>query len=248
MRQVDGRPSLTDLSVVIPCYNESANLPRLLEAVSRAVAADVSMEVIFVDNGSTDDSARVFAELLPQHAFAVGVKVPVNKGYGHGILTGLRSAKGRVVGWTHADLQTDPRDVPDAYRAFRTQLLDGRAVLKGRRVGRPLVDRLFTGGMSIIASLALKGRFSDVNAQPKLFPRTLLDDMDGAPGDFSLDLYLLWLAGRQGYAVLEHPVGFGMRTQGEAKGGGSLRLKWKFTRRTLAFIRRLRRQIRAEAD
>lgn len=238
---------MIDLSVVIPCYNESANLPRLVEAVARAIPADVSMEVIFVDNGSTDDSARVLAELLPRHPFAVGVSLAVNEGYGHGILTGLRSAAGRTVGWTHADLQTDPRDVVDGYRAFRAQLLEGRTVLKGRRVGRPLVDRVFTGGMSAIASLALSGRFSDVNAQPKLFPRAWLDDMGAAPTDFSLDLYLLWLAGRKGYAVVEHPVAFGTRTHGEAKGGGSLRTKWKLTRRTLAFIRTLRRQIRAEA-
>lgn len=238
---------MIDLSVVIPCYNESANLPGLVDAVSRAVPDDIAMEVIFVDNGSTDDSARVFAELLPRHPFAVGVRVPVNQGYGHGILTGLRRAGGRVVGWTHADLQTDPRDVVDGYRACRTRLLDGRTVLKGRRVGRPPFDRLFTGGMSLFASLALRGRFSDVNAQPKLLPRALLDDMGAAPNDFSLDLYLLWLAARKGYAIVEHPVSFGVRTHGEAKGGGSLRLKWKLTRRTFAFILALRHQIRSEA-
>lgn len=238
---------MIDLSVVIPCYNESANLPGLLDAVARAVPADIVMEVIFVDNGSTDGSARVFADLLPRHPFAVGVRVPTNQGYGHGILTGLRTARGCVVGWTHADLQADPRDVLDGYRAFRTRLLEGRTVLKGRRVGRPLFDRLFTGGMSLIASMALSGRFSDVNAQPKLFPRALLDDMGAAPGDFSLDLYLLWLAGRKGYAIVEHPVLFGRRAHGEAKGGGSLRLKWKLTRRTFAFIRTLRQQIRLEA-
>ena len=237
---------MIDLSVVIPCYNEAANLPRLLDAVSRALPGDLSMEAIFVDNGSTDDSARAFAELLPRHPFAVGVRVPVNKGYGHGILTGLGRATGRIVGWTHADLQTDPRDVIDGYRAFRSRLLQGRTVLKGRRIGRPPADRLFTGGMSIIASLALGGRFSDVNAQPKLFPRVLLDHMSTAPGDFSLDLYLLWLAGRKGYTIVEHPVAFGRRIHGEAKGGGSLRLKWKLTRRTFAFIRTLRQQIRSE--
>ncbi len=234
-----------DLSIVIPCYNEAANLPRLFEVVSRSVPSNLAMEVVFVDNGSTDASARVFAELLPRYSFARSVTVPLNKGYGYGILTGLRSTTGRVVGWTHADLQTDPTDVVGGYRAFQNQLSAGRTVLKGRRVERPLVDRLFTRGMSIIASLALGARFYDINAQPKLFPRALLDEMGEAPNDFSLDLYLLWLARCHGYNLVEYPVVFGKRIMGEAKGGGSLRLKWKLTRRTLTFIRVLRRNIRS---
>jgi glycosyltransferase involved in cell wall biosynthesis len=238
---------VTDLSLVIPCYNESPNLLRLVDAVARSIPPDISMEVIFVDNGSTDTSARIFSEILPHHAFAVGVTVPMNRGYGYGIITGLHRATGRVVGWTHADLQTDPADVVNGYRAFRSALTDGRAVLKGRRVGRPIVDRLFTAGMSIVASLALGGRYSDVNGQPKLFSRALIEAMDAPPSDFSFDLYLLWLARHKGYAIVEYPVAYGRRAGGEAKGGGSLRLKWKLTRRTLTFIRGLRRQIHSEA-
>lgn len=238
---------MTDLSLVIPCYNEAPNLRRLVNAVAGSIPADISMEVIFVDNGSTDTSARIFAEILPRHPFAVGVRVPINKGYGDGIMTGLKRATGGVVGWTHADLQTDPADVVNGYRAFRHELIEGRAALKGRRVNRPTVDRLFTAGMSIAASLALGGRFSDVNGQPKLFSRKLIAEMDAAPGDFSLDLYLLWLARHKGYAIVEHPVAYGRRAGGEAKGGGSLRVKWTLTRRTLTFIRRLRHQVRTGA-
>ena len=238
---------MTDLSLVIPCYNESPNLLRLVNAVARSIPADVSMEVIFVDNGSTDATARIFADILPRHSFAVGMRVPINKGYGYGIMSGLKRATGGVVGWTHADLQTDPADVVDGYRTFRNELTEGRAVLKGRRLGRPMVDRLFTAGMSMLASLALGCRFSDVNAQPKLFPHELIAKMDTAPADFSLDLYLLWLARQKGYAIVEHPVAYGRRAGGEAKGGGSLRLKLKLTRRTLTFIRGLRHQIRSGA-
>jgi len=237
---------VTDLSLVIPCYNEAANLVRLVDTVARSIPDDFSMEVIFVDNGSTDSSARLLADLLPRHSFAVAVSVPVNKGYGFGIMAGLKRATGSVVGWTHADLQTDPEDVVNGYRAFGTQLRDGRIVLKGRRVGRPAADRVFTAGMSLVASLALGGRFADVNGQPKLFSRRLLEEMDAAPSDFSLDLYLLWLARQKGYAIVDYPVIYGRRTGGEAKGGGSLRLKWKLTRRTVTFICGLRQQIRSE--
>lgn len=238
---------MPDLSLVIPCYNEAGNLPGLMEAVRRAMPQDFVMEVVFVNNGSTDGSRRVFEELLPRYPFARLATVDVNQGYGFGILAGVRAATGAVIGWTHADLQTDPADAVHAYRAFREPLREGRVLVKGRREGRPLIDRLFTAGMSWYASAALGGRFSDINAQPKLFSRALVAHMEKAPHDFSLDLYVLWLAASRHYAIAEHPVRFGERAHGEAKGGGSLRLKWKLTRRTLAFIRHLRRAIRAGA-
>jgi hypothetical protein len=56
----------------------------------------------------------------------------------------------------------------------------------------------------------------------------------------------MWLASANGLAIVEFPVRFGTRTAGEAKGGGSLRVKWKLTRRTLKFIWQLQQRIRAE--
>jgi glycosyltransferase involved in cell wall biosynthesis len=232
-----------DLSLVIPCYNESGNLPRLIERVAAVVPSDFSMEVIFVDNGSTDDSRRVFEDLLPRYPFAQLCRLDLNQGYGFGILSGLEAARGAVMGWTHADLQTDPADVVQAYRATQDALAAGRTVVKGRRLARPLFDRVFTAGMSFIASAALGDRFSDVNAQPKLFPRALMARFVDPPKDFSLDLYVLWMARRAGYAIVEYPVAFGDRTHGEAKGGGSWKVKWKLTRRTIGFIGALRRRI-----
>jgi glycosyltransferase involved in cell wall biosynthesis len=242
---VTGARPPADLSFVVPCYNEAANLPKLFEKLIHGLPADLTVEVILVDNGSTDDTARVLRELLPRCASARSVRVPVNKGYGYGILAGLRETRADVIGWTHADLQTDPADVVDGFRQLRARPDWQRLVLKGRRVGRPLFDRLFTHGMSAVASAALGIRVSDVNAQPKLFPRALLGAMGEAPHDFSLDLYLLWLAHTTGHLVIEHPVEFGKRVHGEAKGGASLRGKWRLTRRTLQFILKLRRRIRA---
>ena len=88
-------------SIVVPCYNEAKNLPNLMarfEPFGAGGAGD--FELILVDNGSTDESAAVFAEELakPGRAFmrVVTVKSP-NVGYGHGIMTGLRAAKGDYI-------------------------------------------------------------------------------------------------------------------------------------------------------
>lgn len=232
-------------SLVIPCYNEEANLQDLVSAVARAIPPDLATEVMFVDNGSTDGTAALLPRLIAGHPFARITTVPVNRGYGFGILSGLRESAGAVVGWTHADLQTDPADAVEAYRAHALALATGATIVKGRRTARPFVDRAFTAAMSLFASASLGYRFSDINAQPKIFSRTLLPELARSPHDFSLDLYLLWLGQRNGLSIVEHPVAFGKRTRGDAKGGGSLRLKWKLSRRSITFILMLRRDIRA---
>jgi len=235
------------LSVIVPCYNEADNLPALFDAFRAAVGERADIEVVLVNNGSRDRSAEVFAELASQerHAFVRVVTVSVNRGYGFGILAGLRGAAGEFLAWTHADLQTDPKDVLIAFERLSREHEPAKCFLRGRRVGRPLFDRVFTAGMGLFASLMLRSRLRDINAQPKLFHRSLLEQMTDAPHDFSLDLFVLHLANRSGLKVLEQPVGFGARTAGEAKGGGSLRGKYKLTRRTFAFIVELRRKLLA---
>ena len=231
------------LSLVIPCYNEARNLPLLIARLKEVFATD-DVEAILVDNGSTDDTPAVLAEQLAGQSTIRTTRVDVNQGYGYGILCGLRAAQGEYLAWTHADMQTDPVDVVLGFDRLLARPNPERCLLRGRRVGRPLVDRLFTKGMGWVASAALGMLLVDINAQPKIFHHALLAEMDDAPWDFSLDLYLLHLAHSRNYLVVEQPVEFGQRMHGQAKGGGSLLGKVKLTRRTLAYIFRLRKQLR----
>ncbi|TXI11515.1 MAG: glycosyltransferase [Polynucleobacter sp.] len=68
------------LSLIIPCYNEAANLPLLLDRC--ATLGDLAdIEVILVDNGSTDNSPVVLQALLPKYPHCRTVRVPINQGY-----------------------------------------------------------------------------------------------------------------------------------------------------------------------
>lgn len=98
------------LSIVVPCYNEAENIPLILKRFSDIIMRN-DIEVILVDNGSTDTSPQILSELLPVYSFARSVKVDVNQGYGYGIVQGLKSCNGEFIGWTHADMQTDPADL-----------------------------------------------------------------------------------------------------------------------------------------
>lgn len=230
------------LAIVIPCYNEAENIPFLLERFNEVIGKR-NIEVILVNNGSTDNSEEAIMSLLPQYPFARTVFVPVNRGYGYGIIQGLKQADGDYIGWTHADLQTDPDDVVKAYKIINKRK-DERIFVKGNRRGRPLFDEIFTKGMSLFESMYLGTALLDINAQPNVFPKCFFESWKTPPFDFSLDLYALYTAKRCGLKVVRFAVNFPERLKGESKwNNDGFKSKWKFIKRTLNFSIKLKRQI-----
>lgn len=227
-------------SLVIPCYNEAANLPLLLERCAR-VAATPGVEVILVDNGSTDASPAVLGEALPRHPGCRSVRVEKNQGYGFGILSGLRAAEGDILGWTHADMQTDPLDALTGLALFDRYGQD--IFVKGRRYGRPLGDVAFTVGMSAFETLLLGKRLWDINAQPTMFSRRFFTLWRSAPQDFSLDLYAYYQARAVGLSVRRFPVRFGKRAHGVSHWNINWAAKRRFIRRTVDFSFELKRSL-----
>ena len=236
---------MINLSIVIPCFNESKSLPRLFLACLNASKGRNDIQFIFVNNGSQDETQIVLDKLLSQenYTFWKSVNVPINKGYGFGILQGLAVAEGKILAWTHADLQTDPKDVVLAYELYKVELESNNCIVKGERKGRKLFDNIFTGGMSLISSLFLSQKLWDINAQPKIFHRDFMTQLRKAPYDFSLDLYILFVANRIKISIKSFAVFFYFREFGEAKGGGSLKGKFKLIRRTIGYIFELRNDI-----
>jgi glycosyltransferase involved in cell wall biosynthesis len=99
------------------------------------------VEVVLVNNGSTDNSAEVLQKLTASHSFIRVENVEVNTGYGNGILAGLRSSKTNLLGWTHADMQTDPADILEGLKFFDAD--NQNLFVKGKRYGRPLYGCCF---------------------------------------------------------------------------------------------------------
>lgn len=230
------------LSLVIPCYNEAAGLRELVARCVLVFGGRDDVEVILVDNGSKDDTPAILAELVPKHAFLRTVRVDVNQGYGHGILTGLAAATGDVLGWTHADLQTDPNDALIGFSRFLGSATPERLLVKGRRYGRPGSDLVFTWGMAAFESALLRAPLWDVNAQPNLFHRSFYATWQDPPTDFSLDLFVYWQATRAGLTLERFPVRFGARAHGISRWNVNWQAKVKFIQRTVDYSVRLARR------
>ena len=214
------------LSIVVPCYNEEENIPLILERFEEIIEQK-DIEVILVNNGSTDNSAQILADLLPKYSF---VKT---------VLQGLHMCRGEYIGWTHADMQTDPADIIKALEIIERER--GLVFVKGNRKGRPLFDVFFTMGMSLFETCYLHKKLYDINAQPNIFPKIFFDEWEEPPHDFSLDLYALYMAGKKGLKVVRFPVLFPERIHGQSKWNTGLKAKWKFIKRTVDFSVKLKK-------
>jgi glycosyltransferase involved in cell wall biosynthesis len=196
-------------------------------------------ELILVDNGSTDDTPGVLASLLPSYPFARSVRVDVNQGYGHGLATGLRAARGQVLAWSHADLQTDPGDVFRALRVYRAAACPERTLVKGHRHGRRASERFISWSMQTISTVLFCTRMREINAQPKLFHRGLLVHLADPPLDFNFDVYVLYQALRHGWRVQSLPVQFPPRPYGQSNWAATWRSKVRTITRSVRYMCRL---------
>ena len=226
------------LSVILPCFNESENIPIVLERFSKVIDRD-DIEVIFVNNGSTDKTQEILEELIPNFKFAKFENLMENRGYGYGISYGLKVAKGEYLSWTHADMQTDPKDIIRGLNIIESTRYKEKIFVKGLRKGRSLSDEFFTVGMSIFESLLLWSPLWDINAQPTIFSRELFDNLSESPKDFSFDLYYYYLALKNNYKIIRFKVNFGKRYFGQSSWNINWKSKIKFIIRTILFTVRL---------
>jgi glycosyltransferase involved in cell wall biosynthesis len=230
-------------SIIVPCFNESKNIPLILEKFRSVIKRD-DIEVLLVNNGSLDDSKEIMNELVPKYSFARVLDIEKNQGYGFGITSGLSEARGRYIGYTHADMQTDPEDVIKALQLIEDEPDSKNWYIKGRRKGRPLFDQFFTIGMSVFETVYLGESLWDVNAQPNIFHRSFFEEIKSScPRDFSLDLYLLFAARKRQINVKRFNVEFPNRRHGESSWNTGLASKWKFIKRTFEFSVKLKKEL-----
>lgn len=210
---------MLEFQLVLPCYNEAKSLAFLLERAVKAAQEggynSRQFQLVIVENGSLDDSRQVLKQLEegPLASWFTKVVVPKNLGYGYGVFQGLKSTTAPVIGWSHADQQCDPRDAFVALNAYKKSE-DSRTLVKGSRSGRNWKDRWVTHVFEFFARLIIGVKTRELNAQPKVFNRELLQCLEEPPNNFAFDLYVLYRALKNEYKVLTVPVLFPPRVHG----------------------------------
>jgi len=210
---------MTVISVVIPAYNEVRFIGELVGQI-RAVdlsALNCALELIVVDDGSKDGTAEV-VEALP----AVRLIRKPNGGKGSAVRAGIGAATGEYVLIQDADLEYDPRD----YVPMISALLKGVApVIYGSRYiahYKPYPNQsmaAFLGGTSLSAAgWVFTGRFlTDTVTALKLFPRTLLLELDLKTSGFELDHEITAKVLGRGLRIVEVPIRYYPRSRADGK-------------------------------
>jgi glycosyltransferase involved in cell wall biosynthesis len=215
MNRTTGVP---DLSLAMPCYNEQDCLPLTVPALVDAFQkAEIDLEVVLVDNGSTDRTSAVIDELIARGLPVVKAVVPVNRGQGLGIRTGLNACRGRHIGYLAADGQVGTESVLLVYRAVATA--GDRTIAKVRRRFRPdsltrkIVSIFYNVGMLII----FPGVPSlDVNGSPRIMPREVLPLLDLTSSDWFLEAEIMLKAQYLRLMVIEIDVPGRLRKGGRS--------------------------------
>ncbi len=205
------------LSIVIPFFNEADNVSAVVGSlIAKLVKADITHEILLVDNGSTDATRERAQAVVKAHATARIVVVERNHGYGGGVLAGLCRARGRYLGFITGDGQVMPEAVLEVYRHLTESRLDFcKAVRQVRSDGWQRAalsrwgNRLFCWCFPML-------RTYDINGSPKLFTRSMYERLQPTSTDWFLDAEIVIKAHLLRAAIGEVPVESPARASGES--------------------------------
>lgn len=210
-----------NLSIIIPAYNEEATLA---EIIQRVRATGRATEIIVVDDGSTDRTPQILAELAEAGQPPLRVlHHQTNRGKGAAMRTGLAAVTGEVVLVQDADLEYDPADYPALLAPFADP---GVEVVYGSRNLRRNPRSSFTfywGGrlLSWIANGLTGARLTDEATGYKLFKTGLLRDLDLETDGFEFCPEVTTKLLRRGVPIHEVPISYHPRSWDEGK-----KIKW----------------------
>ena len=229
------------LSIVLPTYNESQNIARLLDSIAETLPADTAAEIIVVDDNSPDGTG----DIANQHAKNSGNKKlhievisrPDKQGLSSAILAGVQSAAGEIVVVMDGDFSHPPQTIPHMVEELQDSKYDivvaSRYVKGGSVMGWPFKRRLMSKGATKIAQVGLGIEVKDPMSGFFAFRRRIIEGVKFDAIGYKMLLEILVKA--KGVRVKEVPYTFTNRAAGASKLNSSVvfdyfRAVWKLYR------------------
>lgn len=209
-----------DISVVVPVHNEAGNVISLIEEINAAMQYANNYEIIYVDDGSADETGAVLTQALSQFEKLRVIRHRYSCGQSTAIYTGIRSAKYNCIATLDGDGQNDPADIPHLYEILinKKQQVANLAMVAGWRNKRhDSAWRLFSSKIAnAVRSQLLGDNTPDTGCGLKVFFR---DKFLELPYFDHMHRFLPALILRAGGQVISEPVSHRARTIGSSNYG-----------------------------
>ena len=221
------------LSIVIPVYNEASSLIELYEKIKVNVASFSIWEILFVDDGSTDDSGEIIRSLHEKDKRVKLIQFHRNYGKSAALSEGFKIATGNYILTMDADLQDDPCEIKNLYK----KLLEGYDLISGWKKSRkdPLSKKIPSKFFNWVTRLMTGVKIHDFNCGLKLYRRTVINTLEIYGGRHR---YIPALAGQKRFKIAEIPVHHRERKYGITKYGSARLFHGFFDLLTILFLHR----------
>lgn len=210
------------LSVVVPVYNEAAMVRAAME---RLRAVPLRMEIICVDDASTDGTGAVLDALHAEGVIDTLLRHPANRGKGAAVRAGIQRASGDVVVIQDADMEYDPFDLP----RLLEPIADGRAdaVFGSRFKGGParvlyFWHRVGNGALTLLSNMFTNLNLTDMETCYKMGRTDLMKSLPLRTDRFGIEPELTARLAQARARIYELPISYDGRTYGEGK-----KIGWK---------------------
>lgn len=212
-RVEEGKRERLDLSVIVPILNEAPTLEELADRLIGTLhRLGKSYEVIFVDDGSTDDSAKLLKGLYELHATIKVIRLNRNYGQHLAIFAGLERARGEIVVTLDGDLQNPPEEIP----RLLEKIQEGYDVVCGQRTSRQdsLRRKVLSYLVSKLASRLVGVPMRDYGSMLRAYRRPVIEQLLRCQ---DRSLYIPALANAFAASATEIPVEHRRRTAGSSR-------------------------------
>jgi glycosyltransferase involved in cell wall biosynthesis len=225
-----------DLSIVIPLLNESESLPELTAWIERVmVANNFRYEIVYVDDGSTDNSWEIIQELASKNSAVKGIKFRKNYGKSAGLSVGFAAAEGQVVFTMDADLQDSPDELPEMYRMIMEDGYDLVSGWKKRRFDSFIKNK--TSKIYNFVTRRMSGiQLNGFNCGLKAYKKTVIKNIE-VYGE--MHRYLPVIANNAGFSKIgEKVVKHQARIYGESRFGAARFIRGPLDLLSIMFVGR----------
>jgi dolichol-phosphate mannosyltransferase len=212
-----------DVSIIIPCYNEAQNVPPLAEQlfpVAEQLNRAGAVQVILVDDGSTDDTLTQLQELATERPWVQVVSHGRNQGLGAAVRTGFAHARGDVIVTTDSDGTYPFAEIPRllAHLTPDVDIVLASPYHSGGGVeGVAPYRRVLSQGASFIYRLLLDRRLHTYTALFRAYRREVVEQVPSTADGFLMPAEFLAHALLMGYRVVEYPTVLHVRRHGQSK-------------------------------